>query len=132
MKRLDHVAIAVADLDAAENAYRHLLNLKWIGREEVPGQKVMTSMFQVGQTRLELICPTAPDSPIAAFLQKRGPGLHHLCFEVDDIEAEMARLKREGAHLLNETPSAGVGGSRIAFLHPSDAAGVLIELVEKT
>ena len=80
---------------------------------------------------MELITPTAEDSPIAAFLSKRGPGLHHICFAVDDIEAEIARLKGKGAKLLNQQPVSGVGGTRIAFLHPEDAAGVLVELVQK-
>lgn len=132
MKTLHHVAIAVTDLDAAEEIYRNLLQLEWIGREEVAGQKVMTSIFQVAQSRIELISPTAHDSPIASFLQKKGPGLHHICFEVDDIKAEISRLKRGGARLLNETPVPGVGGTRVAFLHPRSTAGVLIELVEKT
>ncbi len=131
MKKLDHVAIAVTDLDAAEAAYKNVLNLNWEGREEVTGQKVMTSIFQAGESRIELISPTSEDSPITAFLQKKGPGLHHICLEVEDIEVEIARLKAKGARLLNETPTAGVGGTRIAFLHPKEAAGVLIELVEK-
>lgn len=131
MKRLDHIAIAVSDLDKAEAAYSHLLNLTWKGREEVSGQKVMASIFQIGENRIELISPTVEDSPIAAFLQKRGSGLHHLCFQVDNIEEEISRLKNEGARLLNESPVEGIEGSRVAFLHPQEAAGVLIELVEK-
>jgi methylmalonyl-CoA/ethylmalonyl-CoA epimerase len=131
MKRIDHIAIAVTDLDAAEAAYTHLLDLEWLGREEVESQKVLTSMFRVGVSRIELIAPTGDDSPIAKFLQKRGSGIHHICFEVDDIDAEIARLKEQGARLLNETPTPGVGGTRVAFLHPREAAGVLIELVQK-
>ena len=131
MKKLDHIAIAVADLDAAESAYKEVLNLDWKGREEVTGQRVMTSIFKAGESRLELISPTSEDSPIAGFLQKKGSGLHHICLEVEDIEAEITRLKSRGTRLLNETPAAGIGGTRIAFLHPKEAAGVLIELVEK-
>ncbi len=131
MKKIDHIAIAVADLDAVEKIYKDMLNLDWEGREEVTGQKVMTSIFEVGECRVELISPTSDESPVAGFLQKKGGGLHHICFEVDDIEAEMARLKEKGARLLNETPTAGVGGSRVAFLHPKSGGGVLIELVEK-
>jgi methylmalonyl-CoA/ethylmalonyl-CoA epimerase len=131
MLRIDHIAVAVSDLDAAEKAYRDTLALDWVGREEVAGQKVLAGIFRVGESRVELLAPTAPDSPIAGFLEKRGPGLHHICFEVEDIEAEIVRLKSRGARLLNETPSPGVEGSRIAFLHPKEAAGVLIELVER-
>ncbi len=131
MKRLDHIAIAVADLDAAEKTYRDMLGLEWEGREEVIGQKVMTSIFRVGESRVELICPTAGDSPIAAFLAKRGDGLHHICFEVDNIVFEMQRLKSRGVRLLSERPTVGVGGSKVVFLHPKDAGGVLVELVEK-
>lgn len=132
MKRLDHVAIAVNDLNAAEAAYRDLIGLEWQGREEVQDQKVLTSIFLAGDSRVELISPTAPDSPVVGFLSKRGPGLHHICFEVEDIEAEMNRLRKAGARLLSDKPGRGVGGSRIVFLHPRDAAGVLMELVQKS
>jgi methylmalonyl-CoA/ethylmalonyl-CoA epimerase len=128
--RLDHVAIAVSDLDAAEAAYK-ALGLPWQGREEVPNQKVMTSLFQSGDSRLELITPTADDSPISGFLAKKGPGLHHICFEVANIEIEITRLKTAGFRLLNETPRPGVAGSRVIFLHPASAAGVLVELTQK-
>ncbi len=131
MKKIDHVAIAVADLDAAESAYRDVMELEWEGREEVTGQKVMASIFNIGECRIELISPTSDESPIAGFIQKKGSGLHHICFEVDDIEAEMVKLKAKGARLLNETPAEGVGGSRVAFLHPKSGAGVLIELTVK-
>jgi methylmalonyl-CoA/ethylmalonyl-CoA epimerase len=128
--RLDHVAIAVSDLDAAEAAYK-ALGLSWEGREEVPSQKVMTSLFQSGDSRVELITPTADDSPITGFLAKKGPGLHHICFEVPDLEAEIVRLKTAGFRLLNESPRPGVGGSQVVFLHPASAAGVLVEMTEK-
>ena len=131
MKRMNHIAIAVADLDAAEKIYREILKLEWKGREEVADQKVMTSIFRAGESRVELICPTAEDSPIAAFLTRRGNGLHHICFEVENIKAEMERLKSRGVRLLSEKPTTGVGGSRVVFLHPKDAEGVLVELVEK-
>jgi len=131
MKRIDHIAIAVSDLDAAETTYRDVLDLNWQGREEVGGQKVITSIFDVGESRVELITPTSDESPIAGFLKKKGQGLHHICFEVDDIEAEMKALHQKGAVLLNETPADGIEGSRVAFLHPKSGAGVLIELTEK-
>ncbi len=131
MKNIDHIAIAVSNLEEAEKLYREVLGLEWKGREEVMGQKVMTSIFQTGSSRVELITPLGDDSPIAGFLEKKGSGLHHICLQVDDIEAEMKRLKEKGVRLLNETPTAGVGGSRVVFLHPRDFAGVLIELMEK-
>ena len=131
MRKIDHIAIAVSDLDAAEITYCDLLGLQWQEREEVEGQKVMASIFRVGESRIELIAPTAEDSPIAAFLARKGGGLHHIFFEVDDIEAEISRLQEKGAQLINDTPANGVGGSRVVFLHPKSAAGVLIELVEK-
>ncbi|MFH1861618.1 MAG: methylmalonyl-CoA epimerase [bacterium] len=131
MKKVDHIAIAVADLETAERAYKDCLELEWQGREEVAAQKVLTSVFRAGETRVELITPTSEDSPISAFLRKRGNGLHHICFEVADIEAEVARLKEKGVRLLNETPRPGIEGSRVVFLHPQEVAGVLVELVEK-
>ncbi|HEX7343514.1 MAG TPA: methylmalonyl-CoA epimerase [bacterium] len=131
MNRINHIAIAVTDLEAAETTYRDVLGLEWQGREEVVSQKVMTSIFRMGESRVELISPTAEDSPIAAFLAKRGNGLHHICFEVENIEAEMQRLKSRGARLLSEKPTAGVGKSKVIFLRPQDAHGVLVELVEK-
>ncbi len=131
MKKIDHIAIAVSDLEAAETLYRDLLGLKWEGREEVPDQQVLTSIFQAGECRLELISPTSPTSPVSNFLEKKGSGLHHVCFEVEDLAAEIAQLKSSGTRLLNDSPRLGVGDSRIVFLHPKDTAGVLIELVEK-
>jgi methylmalonyl-CoA/ethylmalonyl-CoA epimerase len=130
MTRLNHIAIAVADLAAAENIYRDVLKLPWQGREEVVSQKVITSIFDAGQSRIELLQPTSEDSPIAAYLQKRGPGLHHIALEVEDIHAEMVRLNAQGVQLLNDQPSFGVGETKIAFLHPKDTGGVLVELVQ--
>jgi len=131
VKKIDHIAIAVENLDEVEAAYKEILNLTWHGREEVPTQKVMTSVFDIGESRLELVQPTSEESPIAGFLRKKGGGLHHICFEVDDIEAEMKRLKEKGARLLNDIPIAGIEGSRVAFLHPKSCGGVLVEIVER-
>ncbi len=132
MKKIHHIAVAVADLDTAENFYRDILGLDWRGREEVTGQKVIVSIFDLGGTRIELVCPTAEDSPVSGFLKKRGDGLHHICLEVPDLDAALADLKRRGIRLLNETPVSGAEGTRVAFVHPRAAAGVLIELVEKS
>jgi methylmalonyl-CoA/ethylmalonyl-CoA epimerase len=132
VRKIHHIAVAVSDLDEAESIYRDGFGLDWKGREEVSGQKVTVSIFEIGGSRIELVCPAAEDSPVAGFLEKRGNGLHHICIEVPDLNAALADLKNKGIHLLNETPVAGAGGTRVAFVHPRSAAGVLIELVEKS
>lgn len=128
--RIDHVGIAVASLDEALAAWR-LLGLAETHREEVPTQKVRVAFLTVGESAIELLEPTSPDSPIAKFLEKRGPGLHHVCFRVTDIEASIAELEAVGCRLLNRVPAPGAAGKRVAFLHPDSGKGVLIELAEK-
>ncbi len=127
-KGLDHVAIAVRDLDKAIAIYRDALGLPLAEIEEVPDQKVRTAIFGHGLGRIELICPTANDTGVAKFLDKRGEGLHHICIEVEDLDAALAELKARGAPLIDETPKVGAGGARIAFIHPRGTAGVLTEL----
>jgi methylmalonyl-CoA/ethylmalonyl-CoA epimerase len=127
-KGLDHVAIAVKDLEMAIAFYREVLGLTLHEVEEVPEQKVRTAIFGHGMGRVELICPTAPDTGVARFLEKRGEGLHHVCLEVDDLEATLAELKAQGAPLIDETPKAGAGGAKVAFVHPKGCHGVLTEL----
>jgi len=127
-KGLDHVAIAVKDLDASIAFYRDVLGLELHDIEEVPGQKVKTAIFGRGMGRIELICPTSADTGVARFLDKRGEGLHHVCIEVEDIEAAMAELRKKGAPLIDEVPQPGAGGARVAFVHPKGARGVLTEL----
>jgi len=127
-KGLDHVAIAVKDLDAAVALYRDVLGLELAEIEEVPEQQVRTAIFGHGMGRIELICPTTKDSGVAKFLEKRGEGLHHLCVEVDDIEGALAALKAQGAPLIDEKPKIGAGGAKIAFVHPKGLRGVLTEL----
>ena len=127
-KGLDHVAIAVKSLDAAIAFYRDVLGLKLQEIEEVPGQKVKAAIFGHGMGRIELICPTAADSGVARFLEKRGEGLHHICIEVDDIDLALAELRKAGAPLIDEVPVPGAGGARVAFIHPKGARGVLTEL----
>jgi methylmalonyl-CoA/ethylmalonyl-CoA epimerase len=127
--KLDHIGIAVKSLEAAR-IYESLgLNIDHV--ETVETQKVKTAFLSVGDSNLELLEPSAPDSPIAKFIEKRGEGIHHICFRVDDIEAHLARLKAEGYRLVNEAPVPGAHGCRVAFLHPSAGNGVLIELSEK-
>ena len=125
---LDHVDIAVKDLDAAVHYYVHVLGFAPPELEVVTEQKVRTAIFGHGMGRIELICPTDASSGVAKFLEKRGEGLHHICVEVDDIVATLAELKAKGATLIDEVPKMGVGGAKIAFIHPRGAHGVLTEL----
>lgn len=125
---LDHVAIAVKDLEASVAFFRDTYGLKLAEIEEVSDQQVRTAIFGHGMGRIELICPTTADSSVARFLEKRGEGLHHICIEVDDIEANLARLKAQGAMLIDQTPRIGAGGAKIAFVHPKGSHGVLTEL----
>lgn len=129
-RRLDHIGIAVSSIDDALPIYR-ALGLEESGRETVSSQGVVTAFLPLGETRLELLEPTGPDTPIARFLAKRGPGVHHLCFAVDDLEDALKDLTSRGFRLVNETPVPGADGKRIAFLHPSAGHGVLIELSEE-
>ena len=126
---LDHIGIAVRSIEAA-SIYKALgLTIEHV--EVVDTQKVKTAFLSVGDANLELLEPTGPDSPIAKFIEKRGEGIHHICLRVDDIEAQLARLKAEGYRLINDAPVPGAHGCRVAFLHPAAGNGVLIELSEK-
>ena len=127
MKRLEHIGIAVSDLDEAERIFGDILGRPAYKREEVAGEAVLTSFFQAGESKVELLVPTSQDSAIAKHLEKRGPGLHHIAFHVEDLEAELSRLVEMGYRVVVE-PKAGADGKRIAFLHPSDSAKVLVEL----
>ena len=125
---LDHIGIAVRSLDAAK--IYEALGLEIEHVEVVETQKVKTAFLSVGDSTLELLEPTGPDSTIAKFIEKRGEGIHHICLRVDDIEAHLARLKEQGYRLINESPVPGAHGCRVAFLHPAAGNGVLIELSE--
>jgi methylmalonyl-CoA epimerase len=127
--KIDHLGIAVASVDAALAAYR-ALGFELSEMHEVPTEKVRAAFLPVGESRLELLEPTDPDSVIARFLQKRS-GLHHVCVLVDDIEGALAELKEKGVELLDQVPRPGAGGSRVAFIHPRSAGGVLLELKQK-
>jgi methylmalonyl-CoA epimerase len=128
---LDHIGIAVSNLTEALAFYRDALGLEVESPEEVPSQRVRAHFIPVGESAIELLEATAEDSPIARYVGKRGPGLHHITLRVDDIEAALARLRARGVRLIDETPRAGAHGSRVAFVHPSSAHGVLIELTQK-
>jgi methylmalonyl-CoA/ethylmalonyl-CoA epimerase len=125
---LDHIGIAVKDLAAALDFYRDTLGLDIEGTEDVASQKVRAHFAGVGGARLELLEATAPDSPIAKFVDKRGPGLHHITLRVDDILATLDRLRTRGVRLIDEAPRPGAEDSLIAFVHPASTGGVLIEL----
>jgi len=127
-RKIDHVAIAVRSIEAARSVYSGVLGLGPGTIEEIPEQRVRAALLPVGESRIELLEAAGEGSPIAAFLDKRGEGLHHICFEVDDLDAEITRLRAAGMRLVDQAPRTGAGGCRITFLHPSGTSGVLIEL----
>lgn len=131
MIRIEHIGIAVKDLVAAEELYHRLLGTPSYKREVVESEGVVTSFFQVGPNKIELLESTRPDGPIAKAIEKRGEGIHHIAYEVADIRAEMARLKAEGFTLLNEEPKRGADNKLVCFVHPKSAGGVLVELCQE-
>jgi methylmalonyl-CoA/ethylmalonyl-CoA epimerase len=126
--RLDHVAIAVHNLEEALAFYRDGLGLAFLGIEVVEEQGVRVAKLDTGNTHIELLEPLSPDSPVGKFLAQRGPGLHHICLGVETIGEKLACLKQNGVKLINETPKIGAGGAQIAFVHPKSTGGVLLEL----
>ncbi len=129
--KIHHIGIAVDSLGAAVPAFEKILGEKASAQETVDDQKVQVAVFQIGGCRIELLEPTSPDSPVAKFLAKRGPGIHHLALAVPDLGARLPELQRNGIRLVDQGPRRGAGNERIAFLHPSSTSGVLIELVEE-
>ncbi len=128
--KIEHLGIATRRIDEAVEFWRDALGLEVVETEEVPEQKVRVAMLPIGESRIELLEPTCEDSPISKFLEKRGPGIHHIAVRVDDIHGALARLRASGARLLYEEPRVGAGGSLIAFVHPTSTNGVLLELVQ--
>lgn len=128
--RIDHIGIATNGIEEAAAVYRDALGVQVTETEEVSGQKVRVAMLPIGESRLELLEATSDDSPISKFLDKRGPGVHHIALRVENIRGMLADLKSKGARLIDEEPRAGAGGCLVAFIHPSSTGGVLIELVE--
>ena len=128
--KIDHVGVAVNSLAEARRFYEEL-GLECSGEEEVADQKVRVALFPVAGTRVELLETTDPEGPIGKFLQRRGPGLHHLCLEVPDVAAALRALESKGYALIDREPRAGAGGHRVAFVHPKSTGGVLLELTEK-
>jgi methylmalonyl-CoA/ethylmalonyl-CoA epimerase len=129
-ERIDHVGVAVADLDAAVALHERTYGMPVVHRETVTEQGVEAVLLDVGENHVELLRPLAADTPVGKFLAKRGPGLHHVAYRVADIDGALAQLRDRGVRLIDEAPRIGIRGSRVAFLHPSASGGVLTELVE--
>jgi methylmalonyl-CoA/ethylmalonyl-CoA epimerase len=130
MKKVEHIGIAVKDIKASSSLYETLLGVPCYKNELVPSECVKTAFFQVGESKIELLTATEENSVIANFIAKKGEGIHHIAFEVDDILKEMARLKAEGFTLLNEQPKKGADNKLVCFVHPKGTSGVLIELCQ--
>lgn len=128
---VEHIGIAVKDLSTSNELFSKLLNVLPYKREEVASESVLTSFFKINQTKIELLQATDENSAIAKFLEKRGEGVHHLAFEVEDIHAEMRRLEKEGFTLLNKEPKRGADNKLVCFIHPKSSNGVLIELCQE-
>jgi len=130
LTKINHIGIAVKSLDASLTFYRDNLGMAFAGIEEVAEQKVKVAMLQIGESKIELLEPTSEDSPVAKFIEKNGPGIHHVAYEVNDIEAAIAKLMADGARMIDEQPRQGAHGARIAFVHPKSSNGVLTELCQ--
>jgi methylmalonyl-CoA/ethylmalonyl-CoA epimerase len=130
MKKIEHIGIAVKNIENATKIYTSLLGSSPYKMEEVKSEGVKTSFFKTGDSKIELLEATNLDSPIAKFIEKRGEGVHHIAFAVDDIQSEIVRLKNEGFIVLNETPKKGADNKLVVFLHPKSTAGVLVELCQ--
>ncbi|HOO57402.1 MAG TPA: methylmalonyl-CoA epimerase [bacterium] len=128
--KLDHIGIAVRDIEKAMKSFRDILGLEFGGGETVEEQKVKTAFLRVGETNIELLEPTSDDSPVASFLDKKGEGIHHIAIGVKDIESVIAKLKERGAVMIDEKPRTGAHGKKIAFIHPRSTSGVLTEVCE--
>ncbi len=131
MIRLEHIGIAVKDLEDSNELFEKMLGRPHYKTEEVASEHVKTSFFKIGESKVELLEATAPESAIAKYVEKRGEGLHHIAFEVEDIYAEMERLRKEGFRLLNEEPKRGADNKLVCFVHPKSANGVLLELCQE-
>ena len=130
--KIDHLGIAVKSIEGGKNFWTDVLGLKLEGTETVAEQKVTTAFLPVGESEVELLESTAPDGPIAKYLEKKGEGIQHIAFRVENLEEALAELKAKGIQLIDEKPRKGAGGARIAFLHPKATSGVLVELCERS
>jgi methylmalonyl-CoA/ethylmalonyl-CoA epimerase len=131
MKRIEHIGIAVSDIENSNKVFEKIFGKENFKEEKVEPEGVITSFFQIGENKIELVAATNTDSPISKYLEKNREGMHHIAFDVEDIEKEMDRLKKEGIRLLNDTPKKGADNKLICFLHPKDTNGVLIELCQE-
>ena len=131
MQKIEHIGIAVTDIDASNKVFEKVFGKENYKSEKVESEGVVTSFFQIGENKIELVAATNPDSPISKFLSRNREGMHHIAFAVDNIQAEMERLKNEGIRLLNDAPKKGADNKLICFLHPKDTNGVLIELCQE-
>ncbi|MGD8989949.1 MAG: methylmalonyl-CoA epimerase [Desulfobacterales bacterium] len=129
--KIDHLGIAVNSIDAGKNFWADVLGLSYEGSETVAEQKVTTAFFPVGESEVELLESTAPDGPVARYIEKKGEGIQHVAFRVENIEAALNELKERGIGLIDEKPRIGAGGAKIAFLHPKSTNGVLVELCQR-
>lgn len=130
LTKINHIGIAVKSIDETLPFYRDQLGMAFEGAEEVVEQKVRVAMLQIGESKIELLEPTSPESPVAKFLEKNGPGIHHVAYEVENIDTAIAQMIGQGARMIDETARNGAHGSRIAFVHPKSSNGVLTELCQ--
>jgi methylmalonyl-CoA/ethylmalonyl-CoA epimerase len=130
LKKINHVAIAVNNIEEAAKFYKNVLGLNLSDVEVVAAQKTRAGFFRIGESNIELVQPAEPDSPLVKFLETKGQGIHHICFEVNDIEAEVKALLKKGATMVDQKPRPGAHQTKVAFVHPKSSSGVLIELCE--
>ncbi len=131
MQKIEHIGIAVNNLEEAEKRFAQLLNTVSYKREVVESEGVITSFFKIGESKIELLAATKPDSPIQKFIDKKGEGIHHIAFEVFDIEQKLRELKTQGFRLINEKPKDGADNKKIAFIHPKSTGGILVEICQE-
>ena len=131
IKKIDHLGIAVSSIDSGKKFWQDIMGLELEGTETVEEQKVTTAFMPVGESEVELLESTSPDGPVAKYIEKKGAGLQHVAFRVDNIDEALAELKEKGIKLIDQTPRNGAGGARIAFLHPKATGGILVELCER-
>jgi len=130
LKKINHIAVAVHNIEEAAKFYQNILGLNLTGVEVVTAQKTRVGFFKIGESNIELVQPAEPDSPLVKFLETKGPGIHHICFEVENVETEVKAYLEKGATLIDQKPRPGAHNTKVAFVHPKSSSGVLIELCE--